>query len=158
MSFWRIIGWWQRCLGLASRWVLGSMVASGLVWGQTAPPVAWAALDSGGTNVLQVSAVPLVVRDETTSGLVRFRVGFATEELASAPGLFDAAAVRLTRFAGDAGGLVGVFDAVGTLWRPANDGGLEIGAGQLVVKEVSPAGWLDASPFASARPVPFFRP
>jgi hypothetical protein len=36
---------------------------------------------------------------------------------------------------------------VGTLWRPANDGGLEIGAGQMVVREVSPAGWLDASPF-----------
>lgn len=147
MSFWRIIGWRQRCLGMASRWVLGLVVAPGLAWGQTAPTVARAALDSSGTNVFQVSTVPLVVRDETTSGLVRFRVGFATEEMASAAGLFDAAALRLTRFAGDAGGLVGVFDTVGTLWRPANDGGLEISAGQLVVKEASAAGWLDASPF-----------
>lgn len=147
MSFWRVIGWRDRCLGLARRCVLGSVVASGLAWGQTAPPGGRASLDSGATNVFQVSTVPLVVRDETTSGLVRFRVGFATEEAAAAGGLFDAASLRLTRFSGDAGGLVGVFDSVGTLWRPANDGGLEIGSGQLTVKTVSPAGWLDASPF-----------
>lgn len=147
MSFWRVIGWWERCLGVARHWVLGSVVASGLVCGQTVPPGGRTSLDSLGTNVFQVSTVPLVVRDETTSGLVRFRVGFATEELASGGGLFDAAAVRLTRFAGDAGGLVGVFDAVGTLWRPTNDGGLELGSGQVTVKTVSPAGWLDASPF-----------
>lgn len=147
MSFWRVIGACLRGLVPVLTWILGSMVASGLAWGQTAPPGGRASLASGGSNVFQVVTVPLLARDETTSGLVRFRVGFATEETGSAGGLLDSAAVRLTRFAGDAGGLVGVIDALGSLWRPANDGGLALGVEQVAVRTVSPEGWLDASPF-----------